>query len=158
MNQLIPFEPPPTDPVSARAEAPPSVNAGVIGPKDEIDDARDRIGAIKRGRAIPKYLDAFNRRQWNRVEINGDARECIRCEAATVHEHERRVRSDATQRNGRITGIRQPVAVVRVGCATGIERRVEEQLACGRESRPFDLVARDDRHRRQCLDVRARQA
>ena len=131
----------------------------VVCPRDEIDDAADRVRAVDGGRAVEQNLDALDGRQRDRVQIHASAVERVIGYATPVQQYERVAPAEAAQRRSRETRLARvsqrlsravaahvaadPVHEVRSGCHTGPFDFVSRDRLDGRN--PFGLGARDVR-------------
>src|SRR5439155_24305666 len=77
--------------------------AGEVLAQDDVDDARDGVGAVDRRSAVPEDLDALHRLHGNDAEIGEHLlsviRLAIRRDAAPVHQHQGRAGAQTTQRD-----------------------------------------------------------
>ncbi len=143
----------------------PELPTPVVPACDEVDDPRNRVGAIDRGRAVLQYLDALDRCQRNAVDVDGHRiaglADAVWSDAAAVQQHQRALRPETAQRyrgdppgrRARRRRVRQrPVA----------RRRTDrlQQLLDVDDARLADLLARDHLYRQRrfpfdALDGRA---
>ena len=114
--------------------------------EDQVDDARDGVRAVLRRRAVAQHLDAFDRRDRDRVHVGAGGAPADRIEhmhqgavvaALAVDEHERLVRAQAPERRGP-----HRVRAVRDGRTREVERRRQHlqrpaRLGMSREPQPF---------------------
>ena len=121
---------------------------------DEVDDARDRVGAVRGGRAAGQHVDALDHGRRDLVDVGAGrrSRAAARLHAAAVDQHQRAVRTQAAQadrrgavRADRLAGtllgddLRQAVQQVFNAHQAGL---CDVGRADGRNRRDRDLVRR----------------
>ena len=140
------------------------IDAFEVVPQNEVDDARERVGAVYGGGTARDRFDALDGRGRDGVQVD-DERGVRRLRAAPVDEHERSVRADTTQIHacdtrrdcaGSYAGARVELGVVRhelrhlIQHALNAERaRVLERLRVDRHdgTRRIEVAANDARAR-----------
>ena len=104
--------------------------------ENEVDDAGDRIAAVNGGGAISEHLDALDRREWNRVEIDIRSLDRRSCRgSAPVDQHQCAIRAEPPQVRGRDTERADAAGVVYCG-GLRVSRVVLRQGA----DKPLDAV------------------
>jgi hypothetical protein len=111
---------------------------------DEVDDARDRVGAVRGGGAVLQHFDALDRRSRKQVDVDTGTDCGIRRHAAAVEQHERAQCAEAAQvdvrRARRLTG----AELVGIAEHTLRSRQRLDQLDHRRRALLLQVVGRDD--------------
>ena len=120
-------------------------DAGVLLAQDDVDHARDRVGAVDRGRAVLQDLDALDGVERHLVQVDerplAVVGQPVDGEPAAVDQHERVVRAEPAQRHAGRPG------------AEAVDERVGDRAVVVRGDRLHD---RGDRLQPRGLDVLAR--
>ncbi len=123
------------------------LGALIILAQDEVDDARDRVGAVDRRCTVGQHFDAFDRSGGNRVDVAiGDA--------LAVDQDQRTVGTEAAQRDEAAAGT-TAVVDVRVIRITRDRRQLLDQITDGDLARLLDRGAVDADDRVRCFDIDA---
>ena len=77
------------------------LDAVVVLPQNEVDDARDRITAVDTGGAVTQDFNPIHRRQGYRVDVNGRSVRRKVGEPPTIDQHEGALRAQTAQGHGR---------------------------------------------------------
>ena len=125
---------------------------------DEVDDAGDRVGAVHGGRAARQHFDALDQRRRNLVQVGrgrGVLRRIAGHQAAAVDQHERALRAEVAQIDGRRAGR----AVRQVAAEVGERlRQVVDQVLDARHALDLDLFGAHGRHRADAREIGLRNA
>ena len=133
-------------------------DAGVLLAQDDVDHARDRVGAVDRGCAVLQDLDALDGVERHLVQVDerplAVVGQPVDGEPAAVDQHERVVRAEPAQRHAGGAG------------AEAVDERVGDRAVVVRgdrlhdrrdrlQARRLDVLARDRLDRRRRLGVHA---
>jgi hypothetical protein len=130
--------------------------------QDEVDDARDRIGAVHGGRPAGHDIHAFEQHRRDLVEVGRRLldRRVGRADAEStaVHQHERAVRAEAAQVRGRdpACGRETAGAVAEVLSERVVEvlRQLIDDITDVHAAAERDFLRRHDLDRARALEVR----
>ncbi len=120
---------------------------------DEVDDARDGIGAVYGGRAARQHFDALDQRGRYLIQVRRSGavlRRIARHQPAAVDQHQRALRAEIAQIDSRRTGR----AVGQVAAEVGERlRQVVDQVFDAGHALDLHLIGAHGRHRADAREI-----
>ena len=147
-----------------RARRRVGVEADVLGLEDDVDHARDGVGAVDGRGAVLQHFDPLDGVERDLVQVDerplAVVGEAVGGEPAAVQQHQRGAHAQAAHRHARGAG-REAVGEAFGNRAVVVDRQHADDFGNRRQAGTVDFLARDHLDRRRGLgvdaaDVRAR--